>query len=160
MLWLLASESVDGSFDGSPEEIEFRTRMPLKEVQSSLKELISKGFFVDASNMLAECLQDAIPETERERETEGEKETKFAPLNALIAHGVDQDVAKDFLAVRRAKKAPLTKTALSGIINQSSEAGMTLQQALETCVQRNWQSFKAEWITKDQPQPAPVRNYL
>jgi uncharacterized protein YdaU (DUF1376 family) len=103
---------------------------------------------------------ETLTKNQEPRTINQEPNNKFAPLNALIAHGVNQDVAKDFLAVRKAKKAPLTKTALSGIISQSSEAGMTLQQALETCVQRNWQSFKAEWIAKEQPQKTQTRVYL
>jgi hypothetical protein len=39
-----------------------------------LKELIDKGFIIDASNMLAKCLQLASPETERETEREAEVE--------------------------------------------------------------------------------------
>ena len=73
MLWLLASESKDGVFDGSVEELSFRLRQTEKEVSSGLEALISKGFFSvyqDASKPLAECQQVAVPETETEGETE------------------------------------------------------------------------------------------
>lgn len=72
MLWLLASESQDGYFDGSIEELSFRLRLSSKEVEKGLKPLIDNGFFIDDSEALASCYQDAIPETE----TETERETK------------------------------------------------------------------------------------
>ena len=73
LLWLLASESKDGSFDADSEELAFRLHIASKEIAEGLKPLIDKGFFVDASTMLAPCLQDAIPERETERETEREQ---------------------------------------------------------------------------------------
>jgi hypothetical protein len=73
LLWLLASESKDGSFDASSEELAFRLHIASKEIEAGLKPLIDKGFFVDASTMLAPCLQPAIPERETETETEREQ---------------------------------------------------------------------------------------
>jgi hypothetical protein len=72
LLWLLASESKDGSFDAAIEELSFRLHTASKDIEAGLKPLIDKGFFVDASTMLAPRLQVAIPERETERETERE----------------------------------------------------------------------------------------
>ena len=77
LLWLLASESKTGEFDGSIEELVFRLRFTAKEVESGLKPLIDKGFFLSASGVLADCLQDARPETEGERE-ERERQRQLA----------------------------------------------------------------------------------
>lgn len=72
LLWLLASETKEGIFNASHEELEFRLRMPLKEIKTGLEALIGVGFFIvvgaDASNVLAGCPQGAIPETETETE--------------------------------------------------------------------------------------------
>jgi len=76
MLWLLASESKDGVFDGSLDELVFRLHITEKEYQSGVKPLIDNNFFTVVSVVLAERLQDAIPETERETETETKKEKK------------------------------------------------------------------------------------
>ena len=72
LMWLLASESKDGSFDASTEELAFRLRLSVDEIEAGLKPLINSGFFLDASTMLAPCLQVAIPERETEGETEGD----------------------------------------------------------------------------------------
>ena len=73
-LWLLASESEDAVIEASVDEIAFRVRMNVEDVKTGLKHLIDKGFFVDASGVLASSLQDACLEKETEREKEVEKE--------------------------------------------------------------------------------------
>jgi hypothetical protein len=80
-LWLLASDYQDGVIEMSVEEIAFRLRFDVKEINQGLKPLIDNGFFIvldecnhDASNVLASRLQHAIPERETERETEKERE--------------------------------------------------------------------------------------
>lgn len=76
LLWLLASESKDGTFDGSLDELVFRLHITPKDYEDGLKPLIHKGFFIVASGVLAESYQVAIPETEREGETERETKTE------------------------------------------------------------------------------------
>lgn len=66
----------------------------------------------------------------------------------LVAMGVDEQVAIDFLLIRKAKRAPLSKTALKGIQKEAEDAGITLSAALAACAVRGWQSFKAEWHTQ------------
>jgi len=76
LLWLLASESKDGIFDGSLDELVFRLHITPKDYEDGIKPLINKGFFIVASGVLAESYQTAIPETETETETEREAEKK------------------------------------------------------------------------------------
>jgi len=73
---LLASESKDGVFDGSLDELVFRLHITEKEYQAGVKPLIDNDFFNVVSGVLAERLQTAIPETERETERETKKEKK------------------------------------------------------------------------------------
>jgi len=70
LMWLLASESKNGSFDGSLDELVFRLHITEKDYRDGVKPLIDKGFFVDASNVIADCQQLATPERETEKETE------------------------------------------------------------------------------------------
>ena len=78
MLWLLASESDDGSLDVSIEELTFRLRQPESEILAGLKPLIESGFFSleqPASDVLADREQPA-PQRREETETETETETE------------------------------------------------------------------------------------
>ena len=85
MLWLLASESKDGVFDGSLDELVFRLHITEKEYQAGVKPLIDNNFFTVVSGVLAERLQTAIPETERERETETETKKEKKTLGKRLA---------------------------------------------------------------------------
>ena len=68
MLWLVASEQSNGVFDASPEKLSFRLRKPKDEIEASLPLLIEKGLFIDASGPQAQCLIEAMPEKEKEKE--------------------------------------------------------------------------------------------
>ena len=153
LLWLLASESKDGVFDASTEELVFRLRMTESEVIDGVKPLIDKGFFVIASGVLAERKQVAIPEREREREreTETEKETKREKKATVVACPltVDQQVWSDWLQIRKAKKLPMTETAWSQIQNEFRKSNLSDQQGVEYCCLSNWASFKTAWYEKN-----------
>jgi hypothetical protein len=146
LLWLLASESKDGTFDGSLDELVFRLHITPKDYQDGVKPLIDKGFFVVASGVLAECYQDAIPETERETETKTEKKATVV----ATPEGVTESVWQDFVKHRKAKKAPITATALAGIKREADKASWSLDRAITECVERGWTAFKAEWVAPKQ----------
>jgi hypothetical protein len=143
LLWLLASESKDGQFDASTDELSFRLRITNKEVEEGLKPLINNGFFIDASTMLAPCLQVARPERETERETETEKNTLKRPDD------IPDELWKDFKKLRSSKKAPVTELVIKLLRNESDKAGIPLSKAMETMCVRGWTSFKSEWYLKD-----------
>jgi hypothetical protein len=60
--------------------------------------------------------------------------------------GVSEQVWDDFIALRKAKRAPLSATALASIAKESEKAAMHIEEALTECVTRGWQSFKADWM--------------
>ena len=148
MLWLLASESKDGVFDGSLDELVFRLHITPKEYQDGVKPLIDNDFFILVSGVLAERKHNAIPETETETETE----TKKKATSVALPEGVSDSVWQEFKSLRKAKKAPITQRAVDALTKEANKAGWTLEKALEECVIRGWQAFKADWIaTKTNP---------
>jgi DNA-binding transcriptional ArsR family regulator len=58
---------------------------------------------------------------------------------------VDEQVWIDFLAIRKAKRSPLSATALAGIAREADKAGITLSDALVVCCERGWTGFRADW---------------
>ena len=134
MLWLLASESENGLIEKSTEEIAFRLRMAEKDVVTAIKPLIDNGFFNDADNVLASCLHDATTETEKSRD------------RVDTPDGVSDSIFKDYLEVRRTKKAKWTGTALKGLQREASKANISLEKAMQICCERNWVGIKAEWV--------------
>ena len=148
MLWLLASESKDGIFDGSLDELVFRLHITPKEYEDGLKPLIDKDFFVIVSGVLAERLQNAIPETETETEAERETETKREKKATVVAcpPDVSEQVWNDWLQLRKTKKASVTETVIRGARNEASKIGWTLEQFFVEWCTRGSQGLKAEWL--------------
>lgn len=67
----------------------------------------------------------------------------------LVALGVDEDVAAEFLANRKRKRVALTPLALAGIQREAGKAGWSLNDALRKAVERGWQSVEAAWLMRD-----------
>ena len=159
LMWLLASESKDGTFDGSVEELAFRLRITEKEIREGIKPLIDKGFFLDASDMLApasEVHTFAVPETETETETDppcGDsvkpKKQKTSVTQADMKFDfpdLTEQVIADYLELRKTKRAPLTKTAWAAIAKEIKKTGLSADHVLTIAVTKGWQGFEAEWI--------------
>ena len=60
--------------------------------------------------------------------------------------GVALTLWSDFLTLRKAKKLPITQTALDGIAREAEKAGLTMAQAITVCCERGWGGFKADWL--------------
>ena len=78
--------------------------------------------------------------------------TENKTTTAIQPFTVDDQVWNDFLALRKAKKAPLTETALAMIEKETEKSGLTLNQVFQECVFRGWQGFKADWLKPKQQQ--------
>ena len=88
------------------------------------------------------------PSIEPKKKTGEKKQGVWAEGLALITDkGVNEQVAKDFIAVRKSHKAPLTMTALGRIEREAVKAGLTLEQAVCLCAEKGWRGFEAEWLT-------------
>lgn len=85
---------------------------------------------------------------------ESNKKTKpkgsFESKDWVCPIHVCPNVFDDFLKLRKAKRSPLTVTALNGLEREGKKAGLNLQEVLQMCCERGWIGFKAEWV-KDTP---------
>ena len=68
----------------------------------------------------------------------------------------------DFGIVRKAKKkaATVTKTEAVVFAAEAKKAGLTVAQAITTCVLRGWSRFEAAWLPQQAPAIAPGRVYV
>lgn len=74
--------------------------------------------------------------------------------------GVEAQVWSDWLALRRAKKAPVTATVVEGAHSEAAKAGMSLDAFLRVWCARGSQGLQAEWLRPEERQaarPPPVR---
>lgn len=94
-------------------------------------------------------IEEIIPPVSSDEETSApaEKPKKAGPGKP---DGVSDPTWRDFQAHRRAKKAPISETALSAIRREAAAVGWTMEAALTEIVARDWRGFKAQWVTADQ----------
>ncbi|WP_052765580.1 hypothetical protein [Pandoraea apista] len=69
-------------------------------------------------------------------------------VRELVAEGVERQHAEDWLKARRAKKLPLTETALDLVKTEAGKAGLTLPQAIARAAGEGWAGFKASWLSQ------------
>lgn len=80
-------------------------------------------------------------------EKTAKKPTKHeADLALLAEYGIAGQIAEDFLTIRKAKRQPLTETAMRLIASDAGKCGMTAAQAVEYAIGNGWGSFRAEWL--------------
>ena len=94
--------------------------------------------------------------------SESKANPKVAPLTldvqALIVDGVSREVAEDFLALRKKKNAPLTRTAWKGIKAEIDKTTMSIDGALTLMAARGWQGLNSTWDGVTQkPKPREMK---
>lgn len=81
---------------------------------------------------------------------EGDEKPKRKRVAAVPRpEDVSEEVWEDFKTLRKAKRAPITATAISGLRKEAEKAGLTLEGALRVCIKNGWQGFEASWVAKD-----------
>lgn len=75
---------------------------------------------------------------------------KTGKIKIDTPEGVSENVFQDFLRLRKELKAPVTETALAGLIREAKKAELNLQQVLEICCQNGWRGFKADWVKSNE----------
>ena len=90
-----------------------------------------------------------VSETAQEADTETEADTDTEKKGSAYAPPLPPELLKDFLQVRKAKKAgPLTKTAMAGIAREAEKASISLIDAVTACCEFGWQGFNAQWYAE------------
>lgn len=74
----------------------------------------------------------------------------------LCPDGVDAQTWADWLALRKAKKAPVTETVLRNARAEAEKAGLTLKRFLEIWCARGSQGLQADWL-KPNERAGPAR---
>ena len=72
-------------------------------------------------------------------------------IKTITPEGVSKEVFNDYLKLRKGLKAPVTDTAIKGLVREAQKANMSLEQVMVLCCQNGWRGFKAEWMSKEQP---------
>lgn len=88
----------------------------------------------------------------KQKSTPSSSSSSSSSINKIQApDGVSSSIFKDYLKIRKAKKSPWTETALKGLQREADKAGISLEQAIQVCVERGWVGFNADWVKDNKP---------
>ena len=130
--------------------------LSVREVEEVARRLAEVGLIdQDTLQPLAwskrQMLSDSDPTAAARKKRQREREKN---LSTSPPAGVDQKVWEDFCAGRN-----ITETMINGITREAEKAGITLSDALITCCETGWKSFKAEWyINRSKPKTIKQTN--
>ena len=131
MLWLLASESDDGSIPACVARLAFRLRWSEKEVSAGLKPLIEQGFLLSASNMLAN------PEQLASSEGEGEGEGEHASAT-VFPEGLDPEAWEAWTGYRTSIRKPLRPASHQAAMKSLAKYGPSQRAVVEQSIANGW----------------------
>ena len=64
----------------------------------------------------------------------------------LLSEGVSEECANELLSLRKRKKAALTPLAWTGLKNDITKAGYSLNDGIAIMSKKNWASFDGSWL--------------
>jgi hypothetical protein len=159
-------------------EIAFQLRLSTDELDETKQLFISKNFIDEQWNLINWDKRQFVSDSstmrvakhrEKKKQVSNADETlQKRPSNAIDTDtdteqiqkrttsvatpiGVSDSVWQEFKSLRKAKKAPITQRAIDAISSEAQKIGWSLEKALEECVVRGWQAFKADWVVKPNP---------
>ena len=119
----------------------------IEKYQTKVQSAIRAG---KASALARSNARSTTVQLNKKQETLNNKQETYNNKTLKRPRNVTKKTWDDFLVHRKNKKAPLTETALKGIKNEVKKTTISLEDALVMCQARGWQSFKSDWINKEQ----------
>tara|TARA_R110002124_G_scaffold264235_2_gene430809 strand:- start:1234 stop:2073 length:840 start_codon:yes stop_codon:yes gene_type:complete len=111
------------------------------------------GNNMDRSSEITPTSQPGLPKPSNNRPSEKAKafpDNSAPAKTSLKPDCVSDEVWNDFLAHRKAMKAPVSQTAIKGIAREAERAEWPLEDALAEIVTRGWKGFKADWVKEQE----------
>ncbi|HHF6917738.1 TPA: helix-turn-helix domain-containing protein [Haemophilus influenzae] len=113
----------------------------------------SENFALGSENFALGGSENISPRTSHSLEpvNEPKKTTQKSEAEMLLEQfGITGQLAKDFIAHRKAKNGVINQTQLNRLQKQADKAGISICEAVEICIERNWQGFNASWDWRDE----------
>lgn len=101
---------------------------------------------LDANASIVDANQEPRTNNQEPIKNKQKKETAKTKNQTAKPPDVSDAVWSDFLLVRKARKLPLTETALRLLRSGAEKGGYGFQEALEICCARGWASFDPNWL--------------
>lgn len=108
-----------------------------------------KNFSYDFADQKTET-RKSVSENPNELKNTAKKSKHETELQILAEIGVTGQIAEDHLAIRKAKRVPITPTAAQQMAKDAAACGLTAIQAIEIAIGYGWASFRADWFCERQ----------
>lgn len=154
--WILVIGNVNGGAPGSSRQYQINLSK-LKDTPSinATPSTDARGG-VDAREGSRTCARGVAPTPANPSLTIKNHKSKISILDeydfAKWPEQPDEQIFRDWLTMRKTKKAPVTTTVLNRMgaeITKSVDQGFTVDDCLSEAVTRNWQGFNSEWMAKN-----------
>lgn len=104
------------------------------------------GFPLGYENTTQEKAHQSPDTSNQTPVTKEEGEPRKRSAHPVMPDGVDQQVWSDWIALRKAKRAPVTQTVIDGAMGEAEKAGMPLEDFLRVWCRRGTQGLEAAWL--------------
>lgn len=75
---------------------------------------------------------------------------KVTKTDLVKDYGIPEDLAVQFLQIRKDKRQTLTPRAMAGLVKEFGKAGLSVPDGIDLCCDRSWAGFKSYWDWKKQ----------
>lgn len=83
--------------------------------------------------------------------------SKFDFKGTLLALGVSEPIADEWISIRKKKKGINSELALKNVVDEANKAGISLHEAIEFAAKRQWVGFQADWYFNSQYSMKPTQ---
>lgn len=77
------------------------------------------------------------------------KPAEFVDAQEMVEAGVAMRHAAEWLAIRKSKSVPLTRTAWEQTQEEAQKAGLSIGDAIKASCANGWAGFKAKWLAQE-----------
>lgn len=118
-------------------------------LESTLADQVCKNCRAERQN-LQTTYNNILIEEDKSSSNNIKRSSRYDFKKALLEIGVSEQTAKDWMEVRKERKAANTETAFQGIEREILKSGRSAEECIRVAVENSWRGFKAEWLFNQQ----------
>jgi hypothetical protein len=117
--------------------------------QGTIIEIVNYSKYQVETNELTNERPTSDQQTTTNKNDNKERNTKYSFLASLLDNGFDEKLSREWMEVRKQKKAVNTQTAFDDFMTQVKKHGGDRNKILRKCVERSWKGFNHTWLEKE-----------
>ena len=117
--------------------------------QGTIIEIVNYSKYQVETNEMTNERPTSDQQTTTNKNDNKERNTKYSFLASLLENGFDEKLSREWMEVRKQKKAVNTQTAFDDFMTQVKKHGGDRNKILRKCVERSWKGFNHTWLEKE-----------